>query len=214
MGKFKHIIFDLDNTLYPREIGLFNYVNERINRYLVEFMCFPPDEIEAIRKNYITKYGTTLRGLIIHHNVDTDHYLQYVHDIPISILIKRDLKLRNLLKNINVNKVIFTNGSEDYAKKVLRALGVEDYFSRIFDIQFCQYKPKPHPESYERVLRALNAEGRECIMVDDMEENLIVARDFGILTILIGDGNSNSSHFKVKNLTELDILLKSILNPE
>ncbi len=214
MGKFKHIIFDLDNTLYPREVGLFNFVNERINRYLVEFMGFPPDEIEAIRKNYITNYGTTLRGLIIHHNVDTDHYLQYVHDIPISILIKRDLKLRNLLKNININKVIFTNGSEDYAKKVLRALGVEDYFSRIFDIQFCQYKPKPHPESYERVLRALNAEGRECIMVDDMEENLIVARGFGILTILIDDGNSNSSHFKVKSMTELDILLESILNLE
>lgn len=214
MGKFKHIIFDLDNTLYPREIGLFNYVNERINRYLVEFMRFPPDQIEAIRKNYITNYGTTLRGLIIHHNVDADHYLQYVHDIPISILIKRDLKLRSFLKNINVNKVIFTNGSEDYAKKVLRALGVENYFSRIFDIQFCQYKPKPHPESYERVLRALNAEGGECIMVDDMEENLIVARGFGMLTILIGDGNSNSSHFIVESLTELDILLENILNPE
>ncbi len=214
MGKFKHIIFDLDNTLYPREIGLFNYVNERINRYLVEFMGFPPDKIEAIRKNYITNYGTTLRGLIIHHNVDADHYLQYVHDIPISILIKRDLKLRSFLKNINVNKVIFTNGSEDYAKKVLRALGVENYFSRIFDIQFCQYKPKPHPESYERVLRALNAEGGECIMVDDMEENLIVARGFGMLTILIGDGNSNSSHFIVESLTELDILLENILNPE
>ncbi|MEM7828631.1 MAG: pyrimidine 5'-nucleotidase [Candidatus Aenigmatarchaeota archaeon] len=211
MSTYKHIIFDLDNTLYPKEIGLFKYVDERINRYLMEFMGFPPDEIAAIRRNYINNYGTTLRGLIIHHNVDADHYLKFVHDIPISIHIKKDPRLKRLLKNINANRVIFTNGSENYARKVLKALGVEEFFSRIFDIEFCGYKPKPYRDSYEKVLRALDVDGSQCIMVDDIEENLIAAKEFGILTILVGDGNSHSADFSLKNLYEIEPILNEIL---
>ena len=46
----------------------------------------PVEEVDILRRNYFEQYGTTLRGLQIHHQVDTDEYLAYVHDLPLEKL--------------------------------------------------------------------------------------------------------------------------------
>jgi FMN phosphatase YigB (HAD superfamily) len=43
LASAKGILFDLDNTLYPSEKGVFDRINERINDYVREFTrCAPP----------------------------------------------------------------------------------------------------------------------------------------------------------------------------
>ena len=70
-----YFLFDLDNTLYPRHCGLFDEVDRRINRYLAEVVRIPKGEVDRQRQAYLAAHGTTLNGLIIHHEIDPQHYL-------------------------------------------------------------------------------------------------------------------------------------------
>lgn len=202
----KYIIFDLDNTLYPKEIGLFDRVNERINKYLVEEMEFDSSSVDGVRSRYLKQYGTTLRGLLMHHNVDPTDYLEYVHDVDIDRLIKRDKRLDEFLEKIKSEKIIFTNGSRDYAIEVLEALGIRGHFSHIFDIVAMKYIAKPNHASYEALINFLNTKGNSCIYMDDIEANLMPAKKLGMVTVLIGkkDGKGEFVDFSALNIIDLE----------
>jgi putative hydrolase of the HAD superfamily len=77
------LFFDLDDTLYSPKNGLWLAIRERMGEYMAERLGLPRDEIPAIRHLYYTTYGTTLRGLQRHYQVDSDDYLAYVHDLPL-----------------------------------------------------------------------------------------------------------------------------------
>jgi putative hydrolase of the HAD superfamily len=180
------ILFDLDNTLYPRSTGIFDRVVERIRNYMTERMGFEEDFARKLRLEYIRDYGSTLRGLMIHHNVDPDQYLDHVHNVGVEDVLSPDVSLQQLLASITLRKVLFTSSHRPHALKVLRCLGVEPYFSSIFDIAQTRYIPKPNPEPYHQVLDTLCFPGEECIMVEDVAANLKTAKSLGMRTVLVG----------------------------
>ena len=98
--QYSVLYFDLDDTLYPNSNGLWDAIGRRMNDYLLERLKFPADQISQIRQSYYETYGTTLRGLQIHHAVDANDYLAYVHDLPIEEFISLDPELRLLLKSL------------------------------------------------------------------------------------------------------------------
>ncbi len=180
------ILFDLDNTLYPAERELFNLIDVRINRYMHEVAGIALGEVDLLRRRYWIDYGVTLQGLIRHHGVDPEDYLEYVHDVDIGSRIEVDLELRAALRGVTLRKVVFTNGSSGHARRVLTRLGVEDLFERIYDIRIAGYQPKPFAEPYHRVLEHLGVDPRRCVMVEDSLENLRTAKALGMGTILVG----------------------------
>jgi putative hydrolase of the HAD superfamily len=187
----KTYIFDLDNTLYPESLNVFGLIDQRINRYMQEKLRIPEPEVDVLRRHYWKVYGVTLNGLMIHYRVDPEDFLHYVHDVDLSHVLKPNQKLRRALKGINSNKVIFTNGSSRHAENVLSALGIEDIFQDVFDVRVASFKPKPFLEPYLKVLEAMNSEGRDCVMIDDIPENLKTAKGLGMKTILIGRPNGS-----------------------
>lgn len=187
----KTYIFDLDNTLYPESLNVFGLIDQRINRYMHEKLRIPEPEVDVLRRHYWKVYGVTLNGLMIHYRVDPEDFLHYVHDVDLSHVLKPNQKLRRALKGINSNKVIFTNGSSRHAENVLSALGIEDIFQDVFDVRVASFKPKPFLEPYLKVLEAMNSEGRDCVMIDDIPENLKTAKGLGMKTILIGRPNGS-----------------------
>jgi len=82
------IFFDLDDTLYAHNNGLWDAIAERMDRFLREIMDFSPEEASSLRQKYYQTYGTTLRGLQIHHQLDPLKYLHYVHDLPLHRYLK------------------------------------------------------------------------------------------------------------------------------
>ncbi|HYB19504.1 MAG TPA: pyrimidine 5'-nucleotidase, partial [Thermodesulfobacteriota bacterium] len=78
-----YIIFDLDNTLYPKSLGIFDLVVERIRGYMETQMGFEKNLAQKLRQEYLKKYGSTMRGLMIHHNLNVDAFLEYVHDVGV-----------------------------------------------------------------------------------------------------------------------------------
>ena len=182
----KTFIFDLDNTLYPESLNVFSLIDRRINRYMNQRLGIPEYQVDSLRRRYWEIYGVTLTGLMAHYDADPEDFLRYVHDVDLSNVLKPDPGLRNALKAISSPKVILTNGSRCHAQNVLSALGLCGIFDEIFDVRVASFKPKPFLEPYLKVLEAINARGTDCVMVDDIPENLRTAKELGMKTVLVG----------------------------
>jgi putative hydrolase of the HAD superfamily len=180
------VLFDLDNTLYPASSGLMKSVDTRITEYVQKLLGIDLEEAQSLRKQYFADYGTTLRGLEHHHQVDAEDYLTYVHDVAMESFLASDAELDRLLSMLTLTKAIFTNAPAEYARRVLRALGIERHFERVFDIRFSGFRPKPDPAVYDSVLAALDIAGPQAVLIEDTWHNLIPARALGMTTILVG----------------------------
>ena len=182
----KAILFDLDNTLYPVECDLFSLIDVRINRYMEEIVAIDPAAVDGLRRRYWQDYGATLQGLVRHHAIDPEDYLDYVHAVDVGSRISFDPELRDTLKTLELPSYVFTNGSRCHVDRVVSALGLDGIFADVFDIRIADYQPKPNPDPYRRVLQKLALTGDQCIMVEDQLQNLQTAKQFGMKTVLVG----------------------------
>ncbi len=181
----KYLLCDLDETLYPATSGLMPAVGDRMRLYLEQRYNLEPEAAHELQKRYWDEYGTTLRGLMLEREIDPHDYLGFVHDVDVAHFLVPDEKLRAILASISYEKVIVTNADAPHANRVLERLGIADQFTHIFDIVFMEFDCKPARGAYERVLRALNVQGSECILIEDSVRNLPSARELGIQTILL-----------------------------
>jgi putative hydrolase of the HAD superfamily len=181
-------IFDLDNTLYPPVVPLWRAVDARIERYVQEHLGTDPDTARRMRKRFLAEFGTTLRGLMHHHDVRPCHYLEYVHDVPVQEIVPPRPELREMLSDLPGRRVVFTNGSEEYARRVLDALGVSEVMEGIYGIEFMEYVAKPSPYPYAKLLRATGARAEDSLFCEDSRLNLLPAGDLGMFTVWV-DGN-------------------------
>lgn len=207
----KILAFDLDETLYPPSSGLMEAINERIKLYMVRKLGFDPAEVEKIRQKYYVLYGTSLRGLMVEYGIDPDDYLRFVHDVPLDRYLSHDNQpLREALSRIPLEKVIFTNASREHAINVLNYLGLAELFSRIVDIRDLNFVCKPHPEAYERFLEIMGVKGEECILVDDTPRNLVAAKAFGIITVLVNGQPQEGVDFVIKHPAEIEKVIQEL----
>lgn len=183
----KAVLFDLDNTLYSTKCDLFSLIDVRINRYMEDVVAIEPAAVDGLRRRYWKDYGTTLQGLIRHHIVDPEDYLDYVHAVDVGSRISVDNDLRETLNNLPLSSYVFTNGSRCHVDRVVTALGLDGLFADVFDIRIADYQPKPNPAPYQQVLDQLALSGEQCIMVEDQLQNLQTAKQFGMKTVLVGE---------------------------
>ena len=118
----KNLLLDLDGTVYQDLESVFGQVSKLMTKYISEKLNIDLKRAKELQTNYFYKYNTSLNGLMIHHDIPPKEFLKYVHDIDLSFM-KKDKILRQELENLKMRKLIFTNGSTDHAKNVLKALG-------------------------------------------------------------------------------------------
>jgi putative hydrolase of the HAD superfamily len=182
-----HLLFDLDGTLYPQNNGIWEAIAARMEDYMHTYLGFSRAEIPGIREGYYHQYGTTLKGLIVNHNIDPYAYLRYVHDIPLGEYISQDTLLAESLARLDFPKWIFTNADVNHAARVLEKLGVSHFFEGILGVNSLNFVNKPEPGAYQAVLEILNSPApQNCIFIDDIPKNLIAAKQYGMHTILVG----------------------------
>jgi len=180
------LLFDLDETLYPADAGVMDYIRERMQDYVRRQLSLSPSEADALRRSYLRDYGTTLRGLQINHQVDAEEYLRYVHDIPLDRCLRANPELDAVLGLIPLQKVVFTNSSREHAERVLGALGIRHHFARIVDVRDVHYDSKPQPAAYQRICKMLSVRPQDCVIVEDSLRNLQPAKALGMATVLVG----------------------------
>ena len=203
-----HIIFDLDDTLYPPDSGVWQAIGERINRYMIERLGLPPAEVSMRRDAYFRAFGTTLNGLLRDFGVDAADYLDFAHDLPLQRYLRPDPGLDAMLAALPQRKSIFTNADAKHARRVLGHLGIARHFDTIVDIWALNFVNKPRPEAYQILLAALGAHARECVFVEDSLRNLRPARALGMTTIWVSpDGASDEVDYVVKRVSEIGAVL-------
>ncbi len=187
---FEHVeawVFDLDNTLYPAECNLFAEIDTRMGEFISRRFGVSKEEAQRMRKHYYYQYGTTLAGLMQLHDVCPKSFLDYVHDIDLSVVAPAP-ELSAALDTLPGRKFIFTNGSSQHAEKVVARLGIEGHFEGIFDIRSADFVPKPERLCYKRFLDAHRVDAREAAMFDDLPHNLETAHRLGMTTVLVACG--------------------------
>ncbi len=205
---FNTVFFDLDGTLYSNANGIWLEIKQRISRYMIDVMGFTYEEQTAVRDRYLREYGTTLRGLQIHHKVNTEEFLAYVHDVKVEAYIKPSRELEKFIEQLPLKKWIFTNADDAHAGRVLKALGLQNCFDGIIDIHKLNFACKPLPQAYEMALKTAGVERpQECVFVDDMVRNLVPAKAMGFYTVLVDeDGHADAEPLwdcRVEKVTDL-----------
>src|SRR5258708_18101465 len=155
---FTHIhtwVFDLDNTLYPHHVNLWQQVDARIGEFVSAWLKVSAPEARRIQKDYYLRYGTTMRGMMTEHGVRADDYLAYVHKIDHSPLQPNPAMGAAIAKLLG-RKLILTNGSTAHANQVLQRLGVAAHFEAVFDIIAAELEPKPAPPTPPKFLSLLD----------------------------------------------------------
>jgi putative hydrolase of the HAD superfamily len=208
------LFFDLDDTLYDSSCGLWDAIRLRMGQYMVERLGIPAAEANRLRQEYFTAYGTTLRGLQHHQQVDVDEYLAYVHDLPLPEFIQPDPDLRHMLNSLSQRKFIFTNADREHARRVLNTLQLEDCFEAVIDVRATGFHCKPDPQTYHLAMQ-LSGETQpgSCLLVDDSKRNLAPARQMGFTTVLVGSLQPDpAASVSILRLTQLPEALPELWN--
>ncbi len=218
---FEFIVFDLDDTLYPRGSGVMEAIGDQIQAWVRKELDLSRQEATELRRRYLRQYGTTMGGLMTEHGVDVGRYLSFVHDIPVEEYLEPNPALARMLGQIPLRKVIYTNATLEHGLRVLRALRVTDQFERVIGIQEVGLRNKVSREAYERMLALLEAHPAGCIMVEDSPRNLRAAKALGMTTVLVdaredgalGGADDHCIDFAVDTVLEVRLVVDELIGP-
>lgn len=184
---FAHVdtwVFDLDNTLYPHHLNLWEQVDARIRNYIAAFLGITHDDAFRKQKDFYRRYGTTMRGMMVEHGMSPDDFLDFVHEIDHSP-IEPNPALGAVLERLPGRKLILTNGTRAHADAVMKRLAIDHHFEDVFDIIAGELEPKPFPQTYERFLVRHRVDPRKAAMFEDLARNLEVPHARGMTTVLV-----------------------------
>ena len=185
-------VFDLDNTLYSAESGIFQQVHELMGKFVSNKLEIDLDSAKKIQRKYFIQHGTTLRGLMDNHGVEPDEFLDFVHKLDYSI-VHPNHNLNKEITKLKGRKIIYTNANLQHVNEILMRLNLNDIFDEIFDIKMANYIPKPEIRAYNDFIKKFNINPKSTIMFDDIAKNLVPAKNVGFKSVWINLGIENLS---------------------
>ena len=206
------ILFDLDETLYPQSTGLMRTIGQRIHAYMVERMGISPELASQIRTEYYIKYGTSLRGLLIHYGINPEDYLAFVHDVALADYIQPNPALKAMLQSIRLRKAIFTNATMEHALNVMRILDIEHQFERIIDVRANHFVGKPYLQAYQKAAGLMGILPNRCLLVEDSVRNLRPGKTLGMVTVLVGEqeAEDNVVDFSLRDVLGIEDVIRHL----
>ena len=179
-------VFDLDNTLHDADRHIFPVIDRAMTRYIMQYLGLDETAAHALRERYGRLYGAAIRGLMLHHKVDPQHFLVATHQFSdLAELVVQRKGLHQWLNQLSGRKIVFTNAPRQYASRVLDILGVADAFDTLFSVESSHYQPKPSLRGFNRMLHAVRAEAGDCVMLEDSLPALQTAKRLGMKTVWI-----------------------------
>ena len=195
-SSFSHVrawVFDLDNTLYPPKVALFDQIEVLMTDYVAKILNVDPSEANRLRDHYWRGYGTTLAGLMAEHDIDPDPFLIAVHDIDFSILPAAP-DLAELIRTLPGRKIVYTNGTAPYAQNVLDARGLGGVFDAVYGVEHANYRPKPEQSAFEAVFALDNLPPQQGAMFEDDIRNLQAPHAMGMQTVHVAPTKEHHDH--------------------
>lgn len=200
------ILFDLDNTLYPITSGLQQNLYFRGVNFTSAKLKMDNLASERLIKSIINKYGTIEYGLMKEFDIDPEEYMRYVFDVSIETHLKKDYRLKKLLQEIRIRRIIFSDSPIEHIHKVLDFLEIRQLFEKIYDKRFYNYHSKSNLKVHDLVLKDLKLAGTQCLLIDDNLSNLISGKLKGMVTVWVTNetkANLKMVDYKISNILEI-----------
>ena len=193
---FSHVttwVFDLDNTLYPPHMRLFDQIEVKMTDWVMRALAVDRARADHLRAHYWQTYGTTLAGLMTEHGMDPGPYLTEVHDIDFSVL-SPDPDLSQAIAALPGRKIVYTNGCAPYAEKVLTARGLNGLFHAVYGVEHAEFHPKPEARAFAKVFAQDGLDPKTAAMFEDDARNRAVPHDLGMRTVHVAPAAKPAPH--------------------
>jgi putative hydrolase of the HAD superfamily len=205
---FSHVttwVFDLDNTLYPPHMRLFDQIEAKMTAYVMRTLGLDRAEADRLRAHYWAAHGTTLAGLMREHGVDPLPYLAEVHDIDFAPL-QPDPDLRAAIAALPGRRIIYTNADAPYARRVIEARGLAGLFDAVYGIEHAGFHPKPDQAAFEAVFARDGFARDRAAMFEDDARNLAVPHAMGLQTVHVAASPDDAAHINHRTANLADFL--------
>lgn len=182
---FAHVetwIFDLDNTLYPPEMRLFDQIEVRMTDWVMTALSVDRAEADRLRSHYWATYGTTLAGLMREHGVDPGPYLHDVHEISFDLLLP-DAALAGAIDALPGRRIVYTNGTRPYAERVIERRGLSGLFDAVYGVEHAGFLPKPERGAFDAIVTLDRLDPARAAMFEDDVRNLAEPHAMGMRTV-------------------------------
>lgn len=129
--------------------------------------------------------------------IDYDDFYSIYNDVfslnpPVLDILKRLKKNNRLILLSNTDVMRF-----GFIKKRFPEILIFNAYVLSYEVG----EMKPHPRIYEESLKSAGVEARECVFIDDMQENVEAAQKFGIQSILMTPQTNLEDSLREKGLS-------------
>lgn len=193
---FAHVrywVFDLDNTLYPPSARLFDQIEVRMTDWVMQALNVDRARADHLRAHYWATHGTTLAGLMREHQIDPGPYLTHVHDISLAALTPDPMLARHIAA-LPGRRIVHTNGSAPYARRVLAARGLAGAFDAVYGVEHAGFRPKPDRDAFETVFATDGGDPARGAMFEDDARNLRAPHAMGMQTVHVAPVAEPAAH--------------------
>ncbi len=164
----RHLLLDLDNTLYPASSGMDEGITRRMLAFIAQHLGVSLEEGTCMRAAGLPAYGTTMEWLTMEHNLtDQNRYFEFVHPDSEIEELQKDEHLRPYLLSLGLPMTLLTNAPMAHAKRLLKFFNIEDIFLGVYDLTFNNGRGKPHPDSFRSAIEPSGYSIAETLFVDD-----------------------------------------------
>jgi HAD superfamily hydrolase (TIGR01509 family) len=194
----KTIIWDLDNTLYFETDEYKNKLNEATALAAINEFNLPLDfqtATDLVKESYSTYrdglehfarfYKLSHKDLYVAYHKYKTEYIPMI--TPYNGLLEK-------LQTLQYPQYIFSTSSRDICEKILKHLGLYEFFKgRFYSVEdFDVYKKNESSEVYKKLCEKINKKPTDCIFVDDSYSNLEFAKQLGMTTIRVYYRNNSA----------------------
>ncbi|MBN1158548.1 MAG: YjjG family noncanonical pyrimidine nucleotidase [Bacteroidales bacterium] len=200
MIPYKHLFFDLDNTLLDFRANALEAFQDIFSRLALPEDSFDPLKFLCIFEKHNDRFWVEYRkGHIKKDVLRSERFVHSfrdlgIHDTELAKTVS-DLYMELVPQKTNLFKYvhetleylrhkyhlyILTNGFAEVQLKKINACGLQSYFRRLFIAEMVGYQ-KPDIRFFEYAVKSVHAHKTECLMTgDDAEADVEGARNAGI----------------------------------
>lgn len=207
-------LFDLDNTLHDCSIGIFNAIDRNMTEAIMEALDVDMGEAHRLRVKYWKRYGATVIGLVRHHGINADSFLERSHRFDAAALVHSESGLPRKLLSLKGRKILLTNAPLKYARTVLKTLGILQQFEGLWAVDHMvlqgRIRPKPSRALMRQVLARVGQPASQVVLVEDTLKNLKAARALGMKTVHIFHPGTPFSGLHAGRCDYVDVRINTI----
>jgi len=216
----RHLLLDLDNTLYPASSGMDEGITRRMLAFVAQHLGVSLEEGTRMRAKGLPAYGTTMEWLTAEHNLtDQNRYFEVVHPESEIEELKKDEKLRPYLLSLGLPMTLLTNAPMAHATRLLKFFNIEDIFLGVYDLTFNKGRGKPHPDSFLSAIGPAGFSVEETLFVDDHPKYVKGYKAIGGKAVIVDESGryeelaDAEGYGHIRNIYELAQLLTAFADP-